>query len=605
MTGRWNREGNADPRSILWRAGPMGHGMSFKIEEAVHARLVLTRLFGYLRRHGFRLSGIIFFVVLGVLFGVLGPFLMGRAIDMFIYRGDLTGLARILAMMVGVYVLLSISAWWQEYLAVNLAQRVVRDIRNDLFSALQKLPLRFFDQHLPGEIMSRLANDTENINTMLAMSATSLIRGVLSLISVTAMMFAINGRLALMSLITLPLTALLTRWLSHHTRQGFRTQQSNLGALNALIEETISGQRVVKAYGREETAISSFDLVNGRLRLSSTLAQIYAGLAGPLINAVNNIGWTVVVASGGWLAVEGLATVGTIAAFISYTEQFTRPLNQLAQLYSNMQSALAGAERVFDLMREPPDPPDKPDARRLDRVNGEVVFEDVWFGYERDMPVLKQINLRAAPGEIVALVGPTGAGKTTIANLLTRFYDVDKGAIRLDGVDIRDLERDNLRRKLGLVLQDNFLFADTVMANIRYGRLGATDNEVIAAARFANADHFIHCLPHGYHTVLAERGENLSRGQRQLMAIARAILADPEILVLDEATSNVDSRTEKHLQEALMRLMHGRTSFIIAHRLSTIRNAHQILVINNGEIIERGTPAALLNRGVYHNVSRQ
>ena len=320
------------------------------------------------------------------------------------------------------------------------------------------------------------------------------------------------------------------------------------------------------------------------------------------MNMVNNFGLAVVACSGGWLAVQGLATVGEIAAFVNYAGRLGRPLNQIAQLFNSIQSALAGAERVFDLMDETPEL-DAPDARALEHVAGDVTFEQVDFGYDAGTPVLKEVNLHAKPGQMIALVGPTGAGKTTIANLLTRFYDVDSGSIRIDGLDVRDVKKDDLRRKLGLVLQDNFLFAGTVMENIRYGRLEASDAEVKAAAQLANADLFIHRLPHGYQTVLAERGSNLSQGQRQLLAIARAILADPDILILDEATSNVDTRTEKHLQEAMLRLMQGRTSFVIAHRLSTIREADEILVIDHGQIIERGTHKGLVEqKGFYHNL---
>jgi ATP-binding cassette subfamily B protein len=321
------------------------------------------------------------------------------------------------------------------------------------------------------------------------------------------------------------------------------------------------------------------------------------------MNVVNNISLALVAGAGGWMAVQGWATVGTIAAFVSYSRQFSFPLNQIAQLFNVIQAALAGAERVFEILDEEPELTDAPDAQPLAHIAGKVTFEDVCFGYEPGVPVLKHVSVYNNPGEVIALVGPTGAGKTTIINLLTRFYDVDSGAIRIDGVDIRDIKMDDLRRKLGLVLQDNFLFADTVMANIRYGRLDATDEEVIAAAKLANAHSFIHRLPQGYDTVLAERGSNLSQGQRQLIAIARAILADPEILILDEATSNVDTRTEKHLQKALMRLMAGRTSFVIAHRLSTIRDADCVVVVNEGEIIERGTHESLLAKGgFYYNL---
>ena len=365
----------------------------------------------------------------------------------------------------------------------------------------------------------------------------------------------------------------------------------------------VTGQRVVKAYGREQDVVTQFREVNQKLRDASTRAQVFSLTLPPLTNLVNNTGLTIVAAAGGWMAVQGVATVGEIAAFVQYARRFGWPLNSIASLYNNIQSAIAGAERVFQVLDEVPELSDAPDAQAMERVKGDVVFEDVCFGYEPGTPVLKHVNLHARPGQTIALVGPTGAGKTTIVNLLTRFYDIDAGRILIDGVDLRDLQLDDLRRRLGIVLQDTYLFADTVRENIRYGRLEATDAEVIAAAHLANADQFIRRLPHGYDTPLSERGSNLSLGQRQLLAIARAVLADPAILVLDEATSSIDTRTEKVIQEAMLRLMEGRTSFVIAHRLSTIREADEILVINHGEIIERGTHRALLDRrGFYHNL---
>jgi ATP-binding cassette subfamily B protein len=420
---------------------------------------------------------------------------------------------------------------------------------------------------------------------------------------VAAVMLAINVQLAIVSLVTIPLMMFLTMWISTRTRKGFRRQQQTLGNLNGIIEENVTGGRVVKAYGREQTVIEEFEQANRKLQSAATMAQTYALVLGPLTNFVNNVGFAIVVGAGAWMAIQGLVTVGTIAAFVNYARQFGRPLNQIANLYNQIQAALAGAERVFEILDETPELIDLPNAPLLDKIEGKVVFDQVCFGYEQDVPVLKDVSFRAEPGQTIALVGPTGAGKTTMVNLLSRFYDIDGGAICIDGHDIRAVQRAGLRRQLGIVLQDTFLFTGSVMDNIRYGRLDATDEEVFAAARLANADPFIRRLPQGYDTPLSERGSNLSQGQRQLLAIARAVLADPRILILDEATSSVDTRTEMHIQEALLRLMEGRTSFVIAHRLSTIREADQVLIINDGQIIEQGKHEQLLaQQGFYHNL---
>jgi ATP-binding cassette subfamily B protein len=425
----------------------------------------------------------------------------------------------------------------------------------------------------------------------------------LTLIGVAAMMLWLNVWLAVVSLVTIPLMVFLTKWIATHTRQGFREQQRTLGELNGIIEETVTGQRVVKAYGREQAAIDEFEQANRNLQTAAITAQTYALVLGPLTNFVNNVGFAIVAGVGGWMALQGLVTVGIIASFLSYARQFGRPLNQIANLYNTIQAALAGAERIFEILDEISELADTPTTRPLAQIEGDVTFENVCFGYNKEVPVLKQVSLQAKAGQTIALVGPTGAGKTTIVNLLSRFYDINSGAIRIDEQDIRQVQKASLRRQLGIVLQDTFLFSGSVMENIRYGRLDASDEEVIAAAKLANADSFICRLPQGYDTLLSERGSNLSQGQRQLLAIARAILADPRILILDEATSSVDTRTEMRIQEALLRLMTGRTSFVIAHRLSTIREADQVLVINNGRIIEQGNHDSLLaQQGFYHNL---
>jgi ATP-binding cassette subfamily B protein len=580
--------------------GPMS--MFREVEKSKNPRGTLARLGGYLKPQLGLLVGTTVLVVVTSLVDLLGPYLMGKAIDSYINKGDLTGLAPFLGLMSGTYIIAAAGTWLQAYLMAGVAQQAVRDMRRDLFARLQTLPLRFFDQRAHGELMSRLTNDVDNVSNVLASSFSQLLSSLFGLVGVIIIMLLLNRLLAGVALVVMPLTYVLTRFIAKHTRQGFRETQQNLGALNGIIEETITGERTVKAFVREQTTQETFAVANQRLRKVAQRARIFASFMGPLMNMVNYLGLAIVASAGGWLAVLGMATVGEIASFVNYAGRLGFPLNQIANLFTSIQSALAGAERVFDLMDELPET-DAPDAQALEHVHGNVTFDQVDFGYDPNVPVLKEVNLHAKAGQMIALVGPTGAGKTTIANLLTRFYDVDRGSIRIDGLDVKAVKKDDLRRKLALVLQDNFLFAAPVIENIRYGRLEATDEEVIQAARLANADSFIRRLPQGYQTVLSERGSNLSQGQRQLLAIARAILADPDILILDEATSNVDTRTEKHLQEGLMRLMKGRTSFVIAHRLSTIRDADQVLVIHNGEIIETGTHASLLaQKGFYHRL---
>jgi ATP-binding cassette subfamily B protein len=565
-----------------------------------NTRATLARLWGYLRQQRWGLVSAVVLVVISTGLNLLGPYLMGRAIDDAIIPGDMDALLRIVALMLGVHLLASGFVWLQSVIMAGVAQRTVHHLRSDLFRKTQRLPLRFFDQRPHGETMSRLTNDVETISQVLTESTTQIISSVLTATGVVIFMLALEPILALASIASLLIMSVgVNRFVGRRTREGFRAQQKNLGHLNGIIEETITGQRVVKAYHQEARRLEVFAAANQELRQASTRAQTFAGVVAPVMNFINNFSIALVAAVGGWLVIGDRTTVGTVAAFLNFTRQMSQPINQMAQLYNQLQSALAGAERVFELLDEEPEI-DAEAAERRAITRGEVRFEDVSFSYDGVTPVLKGVDLHAEPGQLVALVGPTGAGKTTIINLLTRFYEIDGGRILVDGVDLRHIRKEELRRQLGIVLQDSFLFAGSVMENIRYGRLDATDDEVYDAARIANADHFIRHLPEGYQTEMTERGGNVSQGQRQLISIARAVLADPQILILDEATSSVDTRTEKHIQEAMRRLMQGRTSFVIAHRLSTIREADQILVINHGEVVERGTHAELLAHGGFY-----
>ncbi len=592
---------SAPPKLALPGRGGGANRFGGKVERAKDTRGTIRRIWGYLQQQRTALLLTAALVTGSTLLNLLGPYLLSRAIDRYIGSGDLPGLARLCLLMLGVYASSSLLTWLQSFVMAGAAGRTVRDIRADLFARTQTLPLRFFDRRAHGDLMSRLTNDVENINLVLTDSATQLVSGVLGMIGVAAVMFWLNPTLALVSIATISvLTLTLTRWIASRTRDGFRAQQAALGSLNGLIEETISGQLVVKAYGREGATIAQFDSANAEVRVAATRAQTLAGYMGPLLNMTGNIGLAIVAGTGGWLAVRGLATVGTIAAFITYTRQFSRPLTDIATLYNTIQSAVAGAERVFAIIDEEPEIDAPTSTADPARLAGLVVFDRVSFGYDPGVPVLRDVSLTAQPGQLIALIGPTGAGKTTVVNLLTRFYEIDSGQITIDGRDLRTIPKDELRRQLGIVLQDTYLFSGTVADNIRYGRLDATDEEVIAAATLANADGFIRRLPRGYATPLSERASNLSQGQRQLLAIARAVLADPAILILDEATSSVDTRTERQIQEAMLRLMAGRTSFVIAHRLSTIRDADQILVVHGGTIIERGTHDDLLAQNGFY-----
>ena len=567
------------------------------------AKNTLKRLWWYLSEHKIRLFLVLFLVAITSVLTLVGPYLIGKAIDNYIIPRDFNGLFRLLILMAAIYVLMSLFTWLQSRTMINVAQLTIRNMRKDAFDKLQILPVSFFDARPRGDIMSRLTNDIDLINNALSSSLTQIFSSIITLIGTVILMLWLSPLLTGVSMITVPIMLITTNIVTRHTRRYFSEQQRVLGMLNGFAEENISGQKVVKAFVREAKEIERFEVTNQELKNVGIKAQIYSGIMGPLMNVLNNIGFAIVALSGGWLAVKQIITIGTIAAFINYTRQFTRPLNELANQINTIQSAIASAERLFEIMDEPPEPPDPPDAIELKSVKGDVEFRNVSFSYKSDEAVLKNISFHAHPGQTIALVGPTGAGKTSIINLLARFYDPDSGDIFIDGYNIQKITRKSLRSSLGIVLQDTYLFSESLKDNTRYGRLEATDEEVKAAARLANAEQFILNLPQGYDTILSEDGGDLSQGQRQLLAIARAILADPAILILDEATSSVDTRTEQHIQEAMYKLMKGRTSFVIAHRLSTIRKADMILVIDDGEIIERGNHVQLLKqKGFYYNL---
>jgi ATP-binding cassette subfamily B protein len=563
----------------------------------------LIRLLAYLGSFKGVLLLVFGLVVAYTVLGLIGPYLMGVAIDRFIATKHLAGLTQVAIWMLVIYLLNNLFQAIGGWMMASVSQRTLKQLRRDLFMHLQTLPLSFFDRNPVGELMSRLTNDIDAINQTVSQNVTFLLAGVLSMLGILIAMFVLNVWLALASVLVVPIMFWFTEFVARYTRTGFRRLQKCLGELNAVMEESISGEKVVKAFRRNESVIDTFRQHNQEVYRAGVYANSYALLMMPLTGVLGNFFVIVLAGLGGWLALRGLVTVGIIATFISYGQNFTQPLRQLANMYNSIQAALAGAERVFEIIDTPSEVDDAPDAVPLESMKGRVGFEHVEFGYRPDTPIIKDMTLEAKAGETVALVGPTGAGKTTIINLLTRFYEVDGGKITIDGTDIGDMGKAYLRRQLGLVLQDTFLFSDTVMENIRYGRLEATDEECIQAAKLAEADYFIRQLPQGYQTSLSERASNLSQGQRQLLAIARAILANPDILILDEATSSVDTRTEARIQKALLRLMEGRTSFVIAHRLSTIRDADQVLVINDGEIVEKGTHQQLLDqRGFYQHL---
>ena len=569
----------------------------------------IKRLSSYFGKESKTLSIIFMLIVISSALTLLVPYLIGKAVDtMNLQQGEVnfTILEEIIMILLGVYLIDALFSFLQGWLMAGVSQRIVKTLRSHLFQKLQKLPVSFFDKRTHGELMSRLSNDIDNVSSTISQSTTQLMSGIITIIGSLIMMLILSPFLTVASLITVPFVFLLTRSITRKTSVWFKNQQELLGQLNGHIEETISGLFVVKAFNHEEKAIEEFEVVNKSLREVGLKAQIWSGFLMPIMNVINNLGFVAVAVVGGILAVKGMITVGVIASFLTYSRQFGRPLNDMANIFNMLQSGVAGAERVFEIIDEQDEPDDVQGAVPLANPKGHIVFENVSFGYQQDVPILKNVSFEACEGSSTALIGPTGAGKTTIVNLLTRFYDVTEGRILIDGRDIREYTRDSLRRSFGFVLQDTYLFSGTIKENIGYGKPDASDAEIEKAAQLSNADFFINKLPEQYDTQLTENGGNLSHGQRQLLAIARVILAKPAILILDEATSSIDTRTELQIQDALLSIMKDRTTFMIAHRLNTIRNADTIMVIDDGTVMEKGSHDALIReRGRYYNLFNQ
>ena len=597
---------NARPAPPRGPGGPGGpRSMAMAREKPKDVKGTVKRLVRYIGSSRYLFFSLLAIMVFVTLLSLAAPALQGYAIDAITLKQgqlhvDFPRMAAILTLLSAVYIASSLLTYLQGIFSAKLSQQTVRVMRGDLFEKIVHLPIRYLDTHPHGDIMSRMTNDVENISSTVSQSIGSLFSGVLTLIGSVAIMLYYSPLLTLISFVTVLLSALATMVMSKFMRKYFAAQQALLGQLNGQVEEMVTGYKTVVAFSREETAKGEFNETSNRLRDTAIRAQIFGGAMGPLMNVIGNFGFLLIAGFGGWFALSGAITIGTIQAFILYARQFTRPINEIANLYGQIQTALAGAERVFSILDHASERQEASGSLAVEQVKGNLDFRHVHFGYVPGEPVLKDFNLTVKSGQKVAIVGATGSGKTTLVNLLTRLYDIDSGEILLDGQDIQDIPLSELRRSIAIVLQDTVLFSDTIAANIRYGRLDAGQAQVEAAAATANADHFIAQLPREYETQLSESGGNLSQGQRQLLSIARAVLADPKILILDEATSSVDTRTEMHIQQAMVALMAGRTSLIIAHRLSTIRDADNIVVIENGRVAEMGNHDELLAaKGCY------
>ncbi len=566
-------------------------------EAAGNRQQVLMRLVRYGSPYKKQWTGAIITMFFSAIAIAAGPFLIGYAVDNYVVTGNLTGLMWMLVLLLVVYIMQYIGFRGQFYFVGLAGQEVMADLREQIFKKIQRLSLSFFDKNDAGDLMSRLVNDVDVLNQFFGQGLTQFVGGVIRMFILAIAMLLLDWRLALATLSVVPMMLLVSNYLSRLARRAFRKSRESLGDVSTELEEGISGVKVAQAFNRAEANAERFAELNRRNKDANVGAVGISAAFAPAMEALNALATTIVAGYGGYLALNGSISVGVVVAFLEFVRRFFFPVQQIAQLWVLVQSALAGAERIFNLLDEPIALEDAADADPMALVQGDVRFEKVVFSYDPEEPVLRGIDLHATPGDTVAIVGPTGAGKSTIINLLNRFYEADSGTITIDGTDVRNVTQDSLRQQIGVVLQDNFLFSGTVADNIRYGRLDATQAEIEAAAQAVGAHDFIIGLPNGYETELGERGGNLSQGQRQLISFARAIIADPRILILDEATASVDTRTELVIQAALKKLLAGRTSFVIAHRLSTIRDATQVLVLEDGRIVERGTHAALLEAG--------
>ena len=610
--------GDKKPMDMRPGGGPR-RGMNMIAEKPKNMKKTLSRLLKYIVTNKFMIIMLVASVIISALLNLAGPSIQGEALKFLTpstdeggkliiledgtVKVDFAGMARLLVLLGAVYLLSSLFTYIQGHISAKLSQKTVYRMRGDLFRKIEKLPIKYIDNHPHGDIMSRMTNDIENISNTVSNSVTSLISGIITIIGAFSLMLYHSWQMTLVALVTIPLTVLVTTKLTKYVRRYFMRQQQLLGAINSQVEESVTGYKTVVAFGHENEIKDEFNRTGDELRTAGIKAEIFGGVMGPLMNIIGNVGFLLIVICGALFTMKGLIGITTIYVFIQYSKQFTRPINEVANQYTSILNAITGAERVFEIMDQNDETDEGKKVLLPADIKGNISFRNICFSYVQSEPVLKNFNLEISSGQKIAIVGKTGSGKTTIINLLTRFYETDSGKILLDGTDIREITKASLRKNIAIVLQDTVLFSDTVGANIRYGRPEASEAETEAAAKAAKAHDFITRMPEGYDTVLDESGGNISQGQKQLLTIARAILADPKILILDEATSSVDTRTEMDIQSAMINLMQGRTTLIIAHRLSTIRDADKIIVLDDGRIVEAGNHNELIAaEGVYYGL---